>query len=195
MNYTTRQLTEDEFHKIISTLEMGYEYKGIQHRPNRRVATALATEATLGIRISDVLNLRLSSIERDGDKHRLNIKEKKTGKSRTFVVPNDVYMYLKGYAFDCKLSEDQKLFDIRERQVQKILRNVCEYLGLKRISTHSFRKLFATRIYENTHDVALVSRLLQHSSISTTSRYIGVSDQRIDDALGVAENLLEYVKK
>lgn len=195
MNFKTRQLTEDEFQKIISTLEMGYEYEGIQHRPNRRVATALVTEATLGIRISDVLNLRLSSIERDGDKHRLNIKEKKTGKTRTFVVGNDVYMYLKGYAFDCKLSEEQKLFDIRERQVQKILRNVCEYLGLKGISTHSFRKLFATRIYENTHDVALVSRLLQHSSISTTSRYIGVSEQRLDDALGIAENLLEYVKK
>ncbi len=195
MNFKTRPLTEDEFQKIITTLEMGYEYEGIQHRPNRRVATALATEATLGIRISDVLNLRLSSIERDGDKHRLNIKEQKTGKSRTFVVNNDVYMYLKGYAFDCKLSEDQKLFDIRERQVQKMLRNVCEYLGLKGISTHSFRKLFATRIYENTHDIALIQKLLQHSSVTITSRYIGVSEQRIADALSDTASLLGYVKK
>ena len=48
--------------------------------PNERVATALVLEGNLGIRISDILSLRPCDIVRDGDRYRLEIVEKKTGK-------------------------------------------------------------------------------------------------------------------
>jgi site-specific recombinase XerD len=35
----------------------------------------------------------------------------------------------------------------------------------------------------NGYDIALVQRLLQHSSASTTQRYIGIEPQRIEKAI------------
>lgn len=49
-------------------------------KPNKKIATALTLEANLGLRISDILQLRLSAIIRDGDRYRLNIVEQKTKK-------------------------------------------------------------------------------------------------------------------
>ena len=76
------------------------------------------------------------------------------------------------------------MFPITERAVQKQLHIVCDYLGFEGISTHSFRKWYATEIYNaNGFDIALVQRLLQHSSASTTQRYIGIEPQRIEQAI------------
>jgi len=36
---------------------------------------------------------------------------------------------------------------------------------------------------QNGFDIALVQRLLQHTSASTTQRYIGIEPQRIEDAI------------
>jgi Site-specific recombinase XerD len=67
---------------------------------------------------------------------------------------------------------------------QKQLTIVCEYLSYEGISTHSFRKWYATEIYKNSgFDIALVQRLLQHSSAAVTQRYIGIEPQRIEKAI------------
>ena len=68
--------------------------------------------------------------------------------------------------------------------MQKQLAIVCGYLGFEDISTHSFRKWYATEIYKaNGYDIALVQRLLQHSSAAVTQRYIGIEPQRIEAAI------------
>ena len=42
----------------------------------------------------------------------------------------------------------------------------------------------ATEIYKkNGYDIALVQRLLQHSSAAVTQRYIGIEPQRIEKAI------------
>jgi integrase len=64
------------------------------------------------------------------------------------------------------------------------LDRVCKYLGYEGISTHSFRKWYATEIYRsNGCDIALVQRILQHSSAAVTQRYIGIEPQRIEKAI------------
>ena len=88
------------------------------------------------------------------------------------------------YCDDRNIAPDQKMFSLGERQVQKYLKKVVDYLGYEEpIGSHSFRKYFATEIYrQNNYDIVLVQKLLQHSSVATTQRYIDV-DQRIDKAL------------
>ena len=44
-----------------------------------------------------------------------------------------------------------------------------------KIATHSLRKSFAQRVYEQSGDIYLVQELLGHRSVSTTQKYIGVS--------------------
>ena len=141
-------------------------------------------EGNLGLRISDILTLRQCDIVRDGDRYRLEVVEQKTGKRRVFTVPMVIYQYIENYCLRKGIGRTDLMFPITERAVQKQLHIVCDYLGFEGISTHSFRKWYATEIYNaNGFDIALVQRLLQHSSASTTQRYIGIEPQRIEQAI------------
>lgn len=184
MNYKCRSLTTDEFRRIITAIKTGFVHDGIRVHPNERIATILTVEANLGIRISDVLALHLSDIVKDGDRYRLSITEIKTGKPRNFTVPLEIYNYLQTYAYENGIAKESKLFDVGKRVVQQHLDKTCRYLSIHGVSTHSFRKYFATQVYiESGYNVELVRELLQHSSVTTTQRYIGVGTKEIEEAL------------
>ena len=185
MNKKTVALTEEQYKTIISLIRSGFTTKdGHTIKANDRIATVLTLEANLGLRISDILQLRLSMIIHDGDRYRLDLVEKKTKKKREFTVPMEIYVYIQNYALTNGINPMAKLFDLSERAVQKHLKTVCDCLGYENISTHSLRKYFATTIYrENGFNIELVRVLLQHSSTVTTQRYIGLQRQEIEDAL------------
>ena len=180
MNKKTKALTTEQYKEIIQTMKEGF----CGCRPNERVATALVLEGNLGLRISDIVKLCLCDIVLDGDRYRLEIVEQKTGKSRIFTVPLVIQQYIENYCLRNGLRRDERIFPLTERAIQKQLKIVCDYLGFEGISTHSFRKWYATEIYKNSgYDIALVQRLLQHSSAATTQRYIGMEPQRIEAAI------------
>ena len=180
MNIRTAALTTEQYREIITTMKEG----GAGFRPNERIATALVLEGNLGLRISDIVRLRLADIVSDGGRYRLAITEQKTGKQRVFTVPLVIYQYIENYCLRNGIGRNALLFPITTREVQKVLARVCDYLGYEGISTHSFRKWYATEIYRNNgYDIALVQRLLQHSSAAVTQRYIGIEPQRIEKAI------------
>ena len=180
MNKKTKALTTEQYKEIIQTMKEGF----CGCRPNERVATALVLEGNLGLRISDIAKLRLCDIVLDGDRYRLEIVEQKTGKRRVFTVPLVIQQYIENYCLRNGIRRDERIFPLTERAIQKQLKIVCDYLGFEGISTHSFRKWYATEIYKNSgYDIALVQRLLQHSSAATTQRYIGMEPQRIEAAI------------
>lgn len=175
-----KALTTEQYTTLIDTIRKGNG----SLRANPRCAAVLTAEANLGMRIGDILRLRLCDIVRDGNRYRLNIVEEKTGKKRTFTVPDALYSYFCEYAQKQGIAADAPLFPITVRAVQKHLKAVCDYLGYENIGTHSFRKWYATDIYEsNGHDIVLVQRLLQHSSPMVTQRYIGIGDDKIERAI------------
>ena len=180
MNKTTKALTTEQYTEIIQTMKQGF----CGCRPNERVATALVLEANLGIRISDIIKLRPCDIVQSGGRYHLQITEQKTGKQRTFTVPLVIAQYIENYCLRSGISSGDLIFPITTRTVQKKLKAVCDHLGYEGISTHSFRKWYATEIYKNNgYDIALVQRLLQHSSAAVTQRYIGIEPQRIEAAI------------
>ena len=180
MNKKTIALTTEQYKEIITTMKEGF----CGCRPNERVATALVLEGNLGLRISDIVKLRLSDIVNDGGRYRLAITEQKTGKQRVFTVPLVIYQYIENYCLRNGIGRNELMFPLTTRAIQKQLAIVCDYLGYEGISTHSFRKWYATEIYNNNgFDIALVQRLLQHSSAATTQRYIGIEPQRIEKAI------------
>lgn len=96
----------------------------------------------------------------------------------------EIYTFIQEYALNFGISPRAKLFDISERAVQKQLKIAADHLGMQGISTHSFRKFFATEIYLNNNaNIELVRILLQQSSTTTTQRYIGIQRQDIEQAL------------
>lgn len=173
-------LTTEQYQNIIRAVKTGIA--GL--RANPRVAAVLTAEANLGMRVGDILRLRLCDIIKDGGRYRLNMREEKTGKKRTFTVPKVIYQFFCDYADRNGIQSDERLFPITERAVQKHLKAVCDVLGYQNISTHSFRKWYATDIYNASgHDIVLVQTLLQHSSPNITRRYIGISEEKMEKAI------------
>ena len=184
MNKRTKALDKEQYENIIATLRNGLEYDGHIFKPNNRLATMLVVQANIGVRISDIIKLRLDDIVRENGRYHLDIVEQKTGKERNFTVPAALYEFLEKYAMDNGIHSTARRFPICERAVQKQLKIVCDYLSIESISTHSFRKFYATEIYiNNDYDIELVRHLLQHSSSAVTQKYIGISEKRVEQAI------------
>lgn len=65
----------------------------------------------------------------------------------------------------------------------KMLRKAADEAGLRDIGTHTLRKTFGYHMYRKTKDVALLQELFNHSSPATTLRYIGVTQDSMDQAM------------
>ena len=175
----TRALEVQEYKQVIELLQGGFTHDGGKFRPNRQVAFALQLQANLGLRIGDVLGLRVSNF-RNG---KLEQKEEKTGKLQYRDINPVVYASVLEFARAENLSPTAQLFTITVRAVQKQLAIATGYMGLENIGTHSFRKMYATHVYQQSNgDLHLLKELLNHSSIATTQRYIRTTQEAINKA-------------
>ena len=63
------------------------------------------------------------------------------------------------------------------------LKPAFEIAGLNgKLGTHSLRKSYAQRLYEQTNDIYAVQEMLGHKSVVTTQRYLGVNYASVRDA-------------
>ena len=82
-------------------------------------------------------------------------------------------------------AEDRPLFPSRQKSgsvtmhrqtAHDILKTAFTDAGLNgKLATHSLRKSFAQRVYEQSGDIFLVQELLGHRNISTTQKYLRVN--------------------
>ena len=186
MNKRCVALSDEQYRESIRLLREGFVLEGKIIKPNPRIATVAVLQASLGLRLGDVLQLNMGSFIKESGRWKLNIKEQKTGKVRDFTVPVEIYSFIQDYAINMGISNTAKLFDISERQVERHLNKVFSKmeLPLRSFGSHSYRKYFATRVYlDNEMNIMIVKTLLQHSSVAVTQRYIGLSQKTVEDAL------------
>ena len=185
MNIKTVALTKEEFKSYITAIANGFTTKdGYVFKPNERMATILTIQGNVGMRIGDILNLTLQSFVKDGNRYRLDVVEEKTHKKREYTVAEPIYTYLLEYAARNNIAPNRRLFSVSVRAVQKTVAITSKYLGMSHVSTHSFRKFFATEIYNNNDcNIVLVQQLLQHCNPIITQRYIGIQNKQIEEAL------------
>ena len=138
-----------------------------------------------GLRISDILPLRVS----DAKRQYFSMREKKTGKQKRLDMTPSLKRELKTYVEE---KEDYEfLFKSREginkpigrSMAYKILRDAAEYVSIDEIGTHTLRKTFGYHFYKQTKDVALLQKIFNHNSPSVTLRYIGIEQDSIDKAM------------
>ena len=178
-----RPLEYDEYMTIITLCQKGFTYKdeyGVKHifRPNKQLAMAFILQANLGLRISDVLKLKPSTFKND----KLEVIEKKTGKLQYRTINRNLKELIYEYALENNIKSNDYLIQVKVRAIQKQLAIIANYLNLTNISSHSFRKLFGVTVYNKTNgNIELLKELFNHSNISTTQRYIKVSQKQIDE--------------
>lgn len=177
-----RAVRENEYQLIVKSIREGFscEIDGekIVLLPSEHVAMAFNIQANIGLRISDIVKLKVKDLSNGI----LVMREKKTNKLQNRKLNPILVEAVRDYARRNCLREDDLLIGVKERNIQKTLTKACKYLGYEGIGTHSFRKYFSNKIYSQTKDARLVQALLNHSSLSSTQRYLGVTDDELDQA-------------
>ncbi len=139
-----------------------------------------------GLRISDILQLRV----RDVEGQHLVLREKKTSKRRFIPISDELAHSFRQFCKGRRRSEF--LFQSREGVNQpittsmayRLMRQAAAAVGLKHIGTHTLRKTFGYHFYQQTRDPALLCEILGHSDPAITLRYIGINQDTMDEAIG-----------
>ena len=139
-----------------------------------------------GMRISELINLKINQIDREG---RIFIMGK--GKKERFVyltprawkclekylstrTDNSPYAFVPYRGTNSSLKNKK----ISPNYIQEKLKQYRERLGINTpISPHGLRHAFATYLAENGANPVAIQILLGHSSLNTTTRYVHASDR------------------
>lgn len=133
-----------------------------------------------GLRVSEVINLRLQDIDRE--RKQLFIHCSKGKKDRYVNLSILVLDVLEQYYKLCKIKPVNYLFEGTEagkpyttRSAQQIFSDAKEKAGIsKTLSFHSLRHSFATHLLEKGVDAVYIKDILGHFNIKTTERYLHV---------------------
>lgn len=179
-----------EFVQPIRDLKKIETIKKLLKQQNLRDYCLFVLGINSGLRISDLLKLKISDvIEKEKIKDRIRLREKKTNKFKDFPLSEKTKQSIKEYLKTRIYTENEPLFISRKnkgfllrQQAYKIINNVAKAVGIKeKIGTHTLRKTFGYHAYNNGYDIALIQKLFNHSSPAVTLRYIGITQDELDD--------------
>lgn len=167
-------LTLIEIDKLISSIDLSSS----QGERNRAI---LETLYSCGLRVSELINLKLSNIY---------FKENylkvigKGNKERLAPIGGKALQYLTIYINEIRNHQDiQKGYEnfvflnnrgakLTRVMIFLIIQKITKKIGLKKkISPHTFRHSFATHLIEGGADLRAVQEMLGHQSITTTEIY------------------------
>lgn len=145
-----------------------------------------------GARREELTNISVSDVDLERDQILIHGK----GNKQRTVYVNDVlhavlaeYMYayrgmLKKAYGSSYLFPSMKSEKLSVRQVNNIVDRFLEEAGAKKkgLSVHAMRKRFATTLFQMTHDIALTSKMLGHSSPTVTMRYVQMDEEAMRSA-------------
>ena len=177
---TSRPITNEEHRLIMQT--MSETHIGI--RPNPEIIHILTIECSTGLRLSDILAMKLSDIYLSDQGYRLKIVERKTKKERNVPIPLELQNYITEYAISAGCKRNERIFKLTPRAVTKYIIKEVDFLGLENVSSHSWRKLYALTVYEKTgNDIVSVQQALLHSSLAVTQRYLNRRSEKLEQVL------------
>ena len=159
------------------------------------VSICAVVQGFMGLRVSDVMQLKWSDFE----KKMIVLKEKKTGKTRNITVQPELKKYLdilikeKELYYCRSIYIDELLLTGRNGDVvsiqylNRIVKDAFDSLGLKteggNNSTHIFRKTFGRRVIDKCDKpeagLILLSEVFKHSSTAITRRYLGLREAEV----------------
>jgi len=142
-----------------------------------------------GLRIGDILSLKLGNVKNDQGnlKDYLDIKEQKTGKTRKVFFNKQIKEALNYYLEKTGIFNlDQYLFTnektkknrpITRIRAYQLINAWCREVGIKhKVGGHTLRKTFGYHLRMQGVSIERISNLLNHRNIKVTFRYIGIDD-------------------
>ena len=178
-------LTEDEIKNLINSIDLNHDF-------GQRNKTIIEILYGTGIRVSELVNLKLSNIF---FKENI-IKVIGKGNKERFVPLGEIASCeMKIYINDRnRLKIDSKSSDIlflnrygrrlTRSMIFKIISDASKRIGLdKKISPHTLRHSFATHLIKNGADLRTIQLILGHESITTTEIYTHLDTLHLEEVL------------
>jgi integrase/recombinase XerD len=173
-------LSEHEVTSMIATTD------NLKHK------AIIVTIYSSGLRLSELLNLKITDIQ--SDRKMLLIRNGKGKKDRTTVLSEKTLELLRRYyrAYRPKifLFESPDGGQYSSKSVHNIIKQSLRRAGIKKpASAHTLRHSFATHLLENGTDLRYIQVLLGHSSPKTTEIYAHVSTKFMKSIKSPVDNL------
>lgn len=161
-----------------------------------RNLSMLETLYSCGLRVSELINLKISDLHLPEDYIKVTGKGNKErlipiGKSAKKLITSYLINYRNQITLK-KGNEDVLYLNRRGAGLSRvmvfyIIKNLAEKAGIKKeLSPHTFRHSFATHLVEGGADLRAVQEMLGHESITTTEIYTHLDKQFLRD------NILSY---
>ncbi|WP_207429796.1 site-specific tyrosine recombinase/integron integrase [Pedobacter sp. SYSU D00535] len=165
---------------VLSSEEVG---KLLQHTYNLKHRAMLITCYSGGLRVSELLNLKVSDI--DGQRKQIRVSQSKGKKDRYTLLADKTLQVLRQYVKENKpkewLFEGYSGEQYSARSLQIILKKSLKAAGITKPATmHTLRHSFATHLLENGTDLRYIQTLLGHESSKTTEIYTHVTTRGFD---------------
>lgn len=179
-------LSVEEINLLLSTIDLSEDHG---HRNRAMLETLYAC----GLRVSELINLKLSNFYED----EAFIKVVgKNNKERIIPIGQDAILQNKIYrdSYRCHINikegfEDFLYLNRRGKALSRvmiftIIKNLTAKAGIeKKVSPHTFRHSFATHLVEGGADLRAVQDMLGHESIITTEIYTHIDREYLRDTI------------
>ena len=187
--YIDRPRMEKTLPTVLSTEEVACLIKAVE---NLKHKTILMLTYSSGLRMSEVLNLKITDI--DSQRKQIKIEQGKGKKDRFTLLSEKVLPLLREYYLKYKpqfyLFEGPDNKQYSTTSIHKILSVAVKKAGInKRVTLHTLRHSFATHLLEQGTDLRYIQSLLGHESSKTTEIYTHITTKGFDQIKSPLDNL------
>jgi integrase/recombinase XerD len=137
-----------------------------------------------GLRASELCNLEIRDI--DFRNREIKVREGKGGKSRMVYVSSKaakfIWRYLSdriGAADNSPVFAAQNELPLGSRGLELMLQRLGKRAGVRDVYPHRFRHTFAINYLRNKGDAYTLQRILGHSSMEMTKRYLQIANEDV----------------
>jgi integrase/recombinase XerD len=189
-----RPIREKKLPEVCSEEEIVDIFKNTDNLKHKAI---LMTTYSAGLRVGEVVNLKISHI----DSSRMVIRvEKGKGKKdrysllsvKTLKILRDYFKvyHPNEYLFEGQGSTKENPIPYSERSIQAIVKKAARKAGIKKdIRAHTLRHSFATHLLEQGVDLRYIQELLGHASSKTTEVYTHVTSKGFGNLKSPLDNL------
>lgn len=160
----------------------------------RRNKAMLETLYSCGLRVSELINLKITNLHFDlgfirvvgkGDKERLvPISNKAINEIKNYFPDRNSLLNIITKENENVLFLNRRGKKLTREMIFTIVKQLAESIGLKKnISPHTFRHSFASHLVDGGADLRAVQEMLGHESILTTEIYTHLDREYLRDAI------------
>ncbi len=161
--------------------------------PSRKHRTALMTAYAAGLRVSEVVRLKIADI--DSGRMLIRVEQGKGGRDRYIMLSPQLLVVLRAYWREARPEhwlfpgqDESRPLDASVLQTACRTARVAAKLG-KPVTVHTLRHSFATHLLEAGTDIRTIQVLLGHRDLSTTARYTQVAATTIGNVISPFDRL------